>query len=170
MHVHRLDGPGRGGGRSRHSAGSVPELGKTTMNPLLLKDDEPVHRHAHAVQDGHQQLVIDSLQIGLCQNPNFQICCTDLEPLLTKSDLALHFHVAFRTLERWVKQHKLPPPIRISARHCLNGAPRWLPEDIALLCEIYADSFTGRLLLAESWQNRLSELSGSVIISPTARC
>ncbi len=101
------------------------------MIQLLLKVEAPVARHAHDVHDDLQQLVLDSLQIGLCQNPNFQICCTDLEPLLTKSDLALHFRIGFRTLERWVKQHKLPPPIRVSARHCLNGAPRWLPEDIA---------------------------------------
>jgi len=104
---------------------------------LLLKIEAPdVALHAPDVHTDLRQLVVDSLEIGLHYNPNFQIQ-SDLKPdlsqsvLLTKADLARHFQISFRTVERWAKQNKLPAPIRVSSAHCVNGAPRWLPEDIA---------------------------------------
>ena len=45
-------------------------------------------------------------------------------PLLTKAQTAELFGVGKKTIERWVRDHKIPEPIRI------NGFPRWRRSDL----------------------------------------
>lgn len=48
-----------------------------------------------------------------------------LPPLLTKQDLARHYECSIRTIERWRRAGKLPPPILLGGK-----IPRWEPEKI----------------------------------------
>jgi hypothetical protein len=82
------------------------------------------------VKDDLRVLALDSLQLGLQHNPNFQFRSevqkprASATPLLTNADLARHYSVTVRTVERWSAAGKIPSPVRV------NGAPRWFPEDI----------------------------------------
>jgi len=44
---------------------------------------------------------------------------------LTKADVARLFRISSRTVERWVEEHRLPPPLKLSAK-----VIRWRAADI----------------------------------------
>ena len=105
---------------------------------LIEVTADPVRFKSADTQADLRQLIVDILKQGLERNKAFELDI-DVKPangdgpvaiLCTKADAAQILKCTPRTVENWVKQKRLPEPIRVSAPHCTNGSPRWFRDDL----------------------------------------